>query len=144
MNSVETLPKIKVFVPPMLDGTSHHVISRGQQPDFYRPSDLRDKGSGKTAWVDAFEKIVVGLYWVLGSPVPYAFRTPDGRVRSLDAGCIKMLLNRTPPELTVICDAEGYIDSVVPSPAMLDRYLPIRTKLIDRIQEAGPEITSKG
>jgi hypothetical protein len=98
--------------------------------------DLLDKGPGKTAWVDAFEKIFVGLYWALEDAVPYAFRTPDGTIRSLDAGCVKMLLNRNPPELELICDVEGYIDSVRPAAPLLKRYELIRGKLTKRIMEA--------
>jgi hypothetical protein len=105
MRSNDEAKEIGVFIPRMPDRGRHHVFSRGQTPDFYRPEDLRDKGPGKTAWVDAFEKILVGLYWTLDGPVPYAFRTPDGMIRSLDAGCIKMLLNREPPAIELICDA---------------------------------------
>lgn len=139
MKSIDNLVEFEVFIPSMPDGGSHHVISRGQRPDFYKPSDLQDKGPGKTAWVDAFEKILVGLYWVLNAPVPYAFKTPDGRIRSLDAGCIKMLVNRTPPELKLICDADGYIDAVLPEDMMLERYRPIHDKLVMRVTESGPE-----
>lgn len=117
----------------------HHVISRGKRPDFYRPQDLRDKGPGKTAWVDTFEKILVGLYWRLGTPIPYAFRTPDGVIRSLDAGCIKMLLNRSPPEIEIICDADGYIEEVQPTDVMLGRYQPIKDRLIESVCKAVAE-----
>jgi hypothetical protein len=107
MKSIDDAEEIGFFIPPMPQPGRHHVISKGRNPDFYRPEDLRDKGPGKTAWVDAFEKLLVGLYWTLDRPVPYAFRTPDGAIRSLDAGCIKMLLNRQPPGIELIYDEEG-------------------------------------
>ena len=139
MKSTDDAVQIDFFIPQMPNVRRHHVISRGRSPYFYRPEELRDKGPGKTAWVDAFEKILVGLYWTLGTPVPYAFRTPDGSIRSLDAGCIKMLLNRKPPEIELLCGADGYIDSVRPARAMLERYDLIKSQLIKRITDAGPE-----
>jgi hypothetical protein len=68
MRSVDEVVEIGVFIPSMPDKGQHHVISRGQKPVFYRPEGLRDKGPGKTAWVDAFEKILVGLYLTLQQP----------------------------------------------------------------------------
>jgi hypothetical protein len=138
MKNVEDAVAINFYIPPMPQPGRHHVISRGQNPDFYRPEVLRDKGLGKTAWVDAFEKILMGLYWLLDAPVPYAFRTPDGSVRSLDAGCIKMLLNRITPEVELLCDVNGYIEAVRPAAAMIERYEPIKGKLMKRIIDAGP------
>jgi hypothetical protein len=137
MRSVEDIPDISYYVPSMPNGQSHHVISRGQKPIFYRPEELKDKGEGKTVWVDAFEKIVCGIYWALEAPVPYAFRTPNGMIRSLDAGCIKMLLNRAKPELDLLVDGYGYIDAVVPSEALTNRYEPIKCRLIEQVQRAG-------
>ena len=139
MNSIDDAVEIEFYIPAMPDQKSHHVISRGQYPDFYRPEDLRDKGMGKTSWVDAFEKMFVGLYWALGGPVPYAFRTPDNKIRSLDAGCIKMLLNRKPPELLLNCGAQGFISSLVPSDVMLERYQVMRAILEKRVRDARPE-----
>jgi len=138
MKSVIEASKIPFFIPPMTDGKSHHVISTSQTPKFYRPEDLRDVGIGKTAWVDAFEKLFLGLYLALDAPVPYAFRTQDGKIRSLDAGCLKMLVNRTPPELRFNLGAEGYISTVFPSDVLIARYGPIHAKLRDRIVNTKP------
>lgn len=139
MRSTEAVPIIDFYIPAMPQSGRHHVISRGQLPDFYRVADLKDKGPGNTAWVEAFQKFLVGLYWMLDGPVPYAFKTPDGDVRSLDAGCLKMLLNRKEPDLTVNCDVEGWIDAVVPSTRLLELYAPIRERLERQFSEAGPD-----
>jgi hypothetical protein len=139
MKPINDAVALEVYVPAMPDKGAHHVISRGQKPYFYRIEDLRDHGPGHTAWVEAFQKLIVGLHWVLGKPVPYVFRTPDGTIRSLDAGCIKMLLNRKEPDLAINCDHEGFIDSVVPSDRLLDLYQPIRHRLEKQYQEAGPD-----
>ena len=139
MRSVEDAVDIEFFIPPMRDKTRHHVISRGQSPDFYRPEDLRDKGHGNTAWVEEFQRIVVGLFWARGKLVPYAFRTPDGSIRSLDAGCIKMMLNRPNPGLLLECNQFGYIDAAQPSEYLLGLYGPMRVSLVKRIHEATAE-----
>lgn len=127
---------IGVFIPAMADGKRHHVISRGQKPRLYRLSELGDRGEGRTPWVAAFEEILLGLYWSVGTAVPYVFRTPDGSIRSLDAGCIKMMLNRSPADLEVETDAQGYIKSVMPSDALENRYRHRQDELMRRVQDA--------
>ena len=119
-----------VVIPEVPQGASFkfHPISRSQNPDRYKPSDLRDTGEAQTPWLQFFERILVGLYWKLDQqPVPFLFRTADGTVRSLDAGCIKWLLNRTPSEVSLHCDTAGVIEAVTPSPA-----LSVVTKLTER------------
>ena len=144
MRDVKDAHVIPYYIPPMPKPGSHHVISRGQRPDFYQPEQLQDTGIAKTGWVDAFEKLVVGLYWTLDAPVPYAFRTPDAVIRSLDAGCIKFLCNRKPAELCLILDDQGYIDAVVPTKPLLDRYSRLRSRLMTRIRTAGPDEDLRG
>jgi len=136
VQSVDEIHEIKFYVPAMPQGGQHHVISRGQKPKFYRKQDLKDIGEGKTVWVDTFEKQLTGLYFSLGSPVPYAFRMPDGLIRSLDAGCIKMLLNRNPPDIELEFDAAGFIETARPSHRLLELYLPLKEKLMHRVKTA--------
>jgi hypothetical protein len=121
-----------VVIPDAPQGASFqfHPISRSQHPDRYRPSELRDTGEAQTVWLVFFEKILVGLYWKYDEPVPFVFRTADGTVRSLDAGCIKWLLNRKPPEVSLHCDRAGIIEAVTPSPALLSRYQADRETLV--------------
>ncbi len=107
-----------------------HPISRSQRPDRYKPSQLRDTGEAPTAWLTFFEKILVGLYWKYGQPVPFVFRTANGAIRSLDAGCIKWLLNRKPPEIQLHCDPAGVIDAVTPGLALLNRHEANREALV--------------
>lgn len=131
MNSTEHLEILPIAIPPMPKGKyTHHPISQGQNPDFYRPEDLRDTGTAQTGWVVHFSKLLVGLYWKLGRPVPYAFRTWNGRIRSLDAGCLKFLANRKPAEVSFYCDAAGYIDAVEPGAKLKTSYLPVRATLV--------------
>ncbi|MDR5654907.1 hypothetical protein [Ruixingdingia sedimenti] len=136
MKSVADAVDIPFFIPPMNDGKSHHVISRGKTPKFYRPEDLGDIGQGNTLWVHAFERLLTGLYLALGGPVPYCFVTPDGNIRSLDGGCIKMMLNRTPPDILLNVGADGYISSARPSERLLELFGPIQERLKDEILSA--------
>lgn len=126
MNSISNLETLDLAIPPTPRGKyKHHPISQGQKPDFYKPEDLKDTGQAQTGWLHFFETILVGLYWRLGRlgrPVPYAFRTWDGTIRSLDAGCLKFLENRSPKEVIFHVDTLGYIDSVEPSAELLKRY----------------------
>lgn len=142
MREINEAHRIGFFVPPMRDGKAHHVISRGQSPKFYRPEDLKDKGPGRTPWVIAFEEIIVGLHLALGGAVPFAFRTPDGRLRSLDAGCVKMILNRTPPELHLVLGAESYISAITPSRELLARYSGREDELRERVLKATGETSA--
>ena len=139
MKNVADAVEIPFFIPPMNDGKSHHVITKGKTPRFYRPEDLRDIGQGNTLWVHAFEKILVGLYLALDAPVPYCFLTPDAQIRSLDAGCIKMMLNRNPPDILLNIGAEGYISSVLPSERLLVLFAPVHEKLRTDILNATAE-----
>ena len=129
MKSVADAVEIPFFIPPMNDGKSHHVISKGKVPKFYRPEDLRDIGQGNTSWVHAFEKILVGLHLALDAPVPYCFHTPDGEVRSLDAGCIKMMLNRNPPDIILNVGEDGNIFTVEPSEGLMKLFDPMHDRL---------------
>jgi hypothetical protein len=126
-----------VVIPEVPQGASFkfHPISRSQSPDRYRPSDLRDTGEAQTPWLKFFEEILVGLYWKYDKPVPFVFRTADGTVRSLDAGCVKWLLNRKPAEVTLHCDRKGVIDAVSPSPALLSRHEAEREALVARLSK---------
>jgi hypothetical protein len=134
MKSINNLPTLPIGIPEMSTARySHHPISRGQDPDFYKPGDLRDSALAKTAWVDFFEKMLAAIYWKIQKPVPYAFRTYNGTIRSLDAGCLKFLANRQPPEIAFVTDSDGYIDAVEPSAKLLQRYELTKELLLQRI-----------
>lgn len=126
-------PLLSIIIPEF---PRSHPFSRGQNPRYYAPEELRDQGMGKTARTDFFEKYLAGIYWAIEDAVPYAFRTRDGAVRSLDAGCLKFLLNRSPQDLTFSCNPEGKIVSVTPSAKLLDLYRPIRERLVDEILDS--------
>ena len=135
--AIPELPKIlrEGFSPDMLDPFyRHHPISRGPKPRHYRPEDLRDQGEARTPWVEFFEKTLVGLYWEIGGNVPYAFVTLDGRVRSLDAGCLKFLRNRKPPEVLFHLDAGGYIAKVEPTKVLLNRHFPKKQSILKSLR----------
>jgi hypothetical protein len=133
-----TVLKLLFLVIPEVpqDASFHfHPISLSQHPDRYKPDALRDTGEAQTDWLAFFEKILVGIYWKYDEPVPFAFRTADGTVRSLDAGCLKWLLNRKPPEVSFHCDRAGLIEAVTPSPALLSRYEADKEMLVARLSK---------
>ncbi|MGM4892061.1 HNH endonuclease [Tardiphaga sp. 839_C3_N1_4] len=115
----ETFETLNIDIP---EWKGHNPFCKDKTPKFYQ--EIKDTAEGKTARTSFFEKNLVGLYWALGRPVPYAFRTKDGTVRSLDAGCVKFLFNRRKPELELIRDVEGYIVAVKPLDLLLDRFRP--------------------
>jgi hypothetical protein len=125
--SLERLERLDVQIPDYTGGDSH-PFSKGQVPDFYKV--IRDTAEGKTARTHFFEKNLVGIYFALGRPVPYAFRTKDNVIRSLDAGCVKSLCNRRVPELELFRDSDGFIVAVKPLAPLLERYDPLRDALI--------------
>jgi len=87
----------------------------------------------KHARTDEFEKRLVGIWWVMGGqPVPYIFRTVDGVLRSLDAGCLGFLLNRWKPEVEVLED-NGFVTAVFPVGELAKRYELIRDRLVAAI-----------
>lgn len=134
-------PLLPIIIPEF---PGSHPFSRGRNPRYYSPKELRDQGIGKTARTDFFEKYIAGIYWALEGAVPYAFRTADGTVRSLDAGCLKYLLNRSPEDLTFSCNPEGKIVSVAPSARLLDLYQPIRERLVAEILDPSADNRMQG
>jgi hypothetical protein len=110
-----------------------HPVSRGQDPVYYKPHELKDIGTAQTEWLRFFERILVGLYWKLGRPVPYAFRVVDGTVRSLDGGCLKWLRNRQPPEVEFQLGESGLIMAVKPSSELQERYQSERAALVAQV-----------
>ena len=129
-----------VVIPEVPPGArfTFHPISGDQNPKRYKPGELLDSGEARTEWLKFFEEILVGLYWKHGGPVPFVFRTTDGTVRSLDAGCLKWLWNRKPPEIKFHCNSSGLVDAVTPLPAMISRYEEDREALVARVSWVRP------
>jgi hypothetical protein len=77
------------------------------------PSELKKKLKGdQTGRTDRFTKLLIGLRLRLKGPVPYAFKTPDGAVRSLDAGCLGFLHHSKSQQISFTCNVEGKITHV--------------------------------
>ena len=132
--TIETLPLLIPGYP-----RPSHPISRGV-PKFHKLAALSDRIEGRTPRTELFERILVGMFLRLGRSVPYAFYTSDGEIRSLDAGCIKFLLNRKSPEIAVICDSEGEITSVTPLPILVDRYIGDDQLLLDFANDSAESV----
>lgn len=78
----------------------------------YRPSELRVISSGNRERTREFLDRLLGMFAIAGLPIPYVFRTADGAVRSLDAGCMGMLSRPQPLVMTFDEDSDGHIRSI--------------------------------
>lgn len=118
-------------LPVIIPASAHKSdpISHGT-PDLYLEEDFRKVATIKQPRTDEFEKRLVGLWWRTGEPVPFVFKTADGAIRSLDAGCIGFLLNRPKPEISVIKDGQGYVTAVIPISPLAERHFVTRDKLV--------------
>ncbi|MER9171188.1 HNH endonuclease [Mesorhizobium australicum] len=131
----DEFPRLDVTIPEWKEPS--HPFSRGQDPEFYTPETLRDTALGRTGRTSFFEQIFAGLYWKLEGPVPYAFITSDGAVRSMDAGCIKFLASRESGEIEFQLGPNRVILAASPGPVLLERYTRIREKLIRDVTRSG-------
>lgn len=104
---LQTLP---VQIPDF-DGLSH-PFSRGENISKYKVEELGHQIQTRTPRTEIFIKVLKKIWLKNGrQPVPYAFKTQDGTIRSLDAGCLSYFINET-KELRVILDDSGYIAEV--------------------------------
>ena len=131
-NEIKAAPTLPIDLPPSTHASN--PISRGAKPELYRVADLKKAATRKQARTDEFEKRLIGIWW-LGAleAVPFIFRTNDGTLRSLDAGCVGFLMNRAEPECELITNEAGYVVGIVPGNAMIKRYGQIRAKLTDAV-----------
>jgi hypothetical protein len=107
---IEALQTLDVAIPTGDDASN--PISCGI-PELYASSELKKKLKGdQTGRTDRFTKLLIGLRLRLKGPVPYAFKTPDGAVRSLDAGCLGFLHHSKSQQISFICNADGKITHV--------------------------------
>lgn len=143
---LKALPVLDVQIPEMKekDGKrATHVFNIGETPKKYTLEGLKKKTKKEKSRNDFFEKIFLGIWLSTDRrPVPYAFRTEhDQMVRSLDAGCLGFLMNRSNPLLEVSeLDDFGYVKALSPSQALLDNYNGLNIagltneNLIDRVR----------
>jgi hypothetical protein len=128
---ISRAPILPISLPP--SAHSSDPISWGSNPEIYTADGLKKVAIEKHARTDEFEKRLMGIWWTLQcQPVPYIFRTSDGVLRSLDAGCLGFLSNRWKPEIELI-EHDGYVHHVVPCGALAQRYEAIRSKLVSAV-----------
>jgi hypothetical protein len=110
----------------------------------YKLGDLKKIPSGqKTDRTDWFEKRLMGIWFKIRHPVPYAFRTSNGDPRSLDAGAMAYLIKRSPPDVDPILDPEGYIVELKPTKVLGERYSGMERQLIKAIEPPMNEATNQ-
>jgi hypothetical protein len=132
---LEGLEKLPIRIP---DYKGSHPFSSGISVEAYGLEGLKKKSVTKHARTDWFERKLFAIWREIGKPVPYAFRTADGTIRSMDAGCLGFLLNRTRPELIAQTDPNtGEIIAVEPAGLFRTRYDRLEASLREEIR---PEI----
>jgi hypothetical protein len=134
-NELEGLETLPIRIP---DYTGSHPFSSGLSIKVYGQEELKKQSVTKHARTDWFEKNLFAIWREIGKPVPYAFRTADGTIRSMDAGCLGFLFNRAQPELVVESDPDtGEIVAVEPAGQLRTRYEQLEASLR---REVRPEI----
>lgn len=117
----EALPTLDHAIPNCGQKGNTHPFNVGQRVFKYHPDEL-SKAASDSPRTDWFAKHIYVIWKETGAPVPYAFRTRDGTIRSLDAGCLGHLLKRHPPEIEIAAyDVEGRIAAVRPSASLAER-----------------------
>jgi HNH endonuclease len=133
LEGLETLP---IRIP---DYEGSHPFSSGISIEAYGLEELKKKSVTKQARTDWFEKRLFAIWREIGKPVPYAFRTADGTIRSMDAGCLGFLFNRTQPELVAQTDPNtGEIVAVEPAGQFKTRYERLEASLRGEVRPETP------
>jgi hypothetical protein len=104
-------------------------FSAGSRMHRYTPLESKTKACSKTARTLEFEQKVYSVWKETNRPVPYLLILPDGALRSLDWGFIGQLSNLSAPELKLHVGSDGYVNSIEPAGALLDRYVAIENRL---------------
>lgn len=118
---VAALPILAVSIP---DNKS--LFRVGTRPTKYLVSDLKkSETGGPTQRTREFEREIARVWRETNASVPFAFRTGDGAVRSLDAGCLGFLASRNPCPIQ-FRTKDGYIDSVIPVPPWTRPHEPVQ------------------
>jgi len=114
------LPVLDFIIPGFRNDSNTHPFNIGTSVSKYRFVDLANEKS-RSDRTDWFSKLLFLIWKETKASVPYAFKSRDGTIRSLDAGCLGHLLNRSRPELEVETDASEYILAVRPATPLIDR-----------------------
>lgn len=126
---IDAAPRLEIMLPQSAHPSD--PFSSGSKPELYSEADLKKVAVTKHARTDEFEKRLIAIWWATGErPVPFVFRTNDGSLRSLDAGCVGFLLNRWKPDCTVVLGNDGMVVAVAPNASMVERYAPIKSRLV--------------
>lgn len=119
------------------DGSS--PFNNGPRFQRYRPEDLKGVEKERSGRTRFFEETLVRLFGETRRNIPFMFRTTDGTLRSLDAGCLGFLYNRPDPDVVFRLDADGWISSVKPATA-----LRRRVKASTRGEFTQPDLNENG
>jgi hypothetical protein len=130
VGDIDHLPLLDIDLP--MGGEPSFPFSYASH-ELYRQEELLCTDGAATTRTNTFKQALLAIYWILDEqPVPYVFRTANGQTRSMDAGCLGMLMRTSPPSVTFLTDGEGYIRSVSPTPNLISTFEALRDKLVER------------
>lgn len=98
------------------------TVSHGGRPEMYTPADLKKIAKKASLRTVEFERRLVEIWQCIGETVPFVFRTADGELRSLDAGCLGYLANRPSPDVELIT-TDDFVTSVIPAAKLIARCI---------------------
>ncbi len=122
---ITALPVLLVYIPE-----ANSLFRISPRPTKYRVSDLKKTEiGGSTPRTREFERELLRIWQETQDAIPFAFKTADGVVRSLDAGCLGFLASRNPPAIEFELK-DGYIDKVFPAAATAARKTLLPTQAL--------------
>jgi hypothetical protein len=119
---IEQATVLQIIIPSFAGAS--HPFSVGRVPEIYTAEGLKKIKKSDTARTDWFLKRLCTIREIIGGPVPFYFRTANGELRSLDAGCIGYLVSSAPARLKLNFDPQGFISSVEPTEAAMELSWP--------------------
>ncbi len=118
------LPTLSVSQNPLdPDGTNNPKFAQSRKIFLYRPNEAKARERrDRTERTHTFAKFVLATSKKMSGPVPYIFRLANGNPTSLDWGCVGMLFNADPCELTFVTNESGFVTGVLPTSHLRTRY----------------------
>jgi hypothetical protein len=140
-DEVDRVRTLDIVIPENHPGKKS-PFSSGKDIDLYTEQGLKKQTKEKLPRNDWFEKRLLGIRGVIGGPIPYAFRTKNGELRSMDAGCLGFLFNRPQPEVELRKGSDGFVTEVELVGDLLTKYNDIEWRLIAEVRNsaAAPDI----
>jgi HNH endonuclease len=127
------------YQPRGLDrkGRPSHPFSSGQKIEKYTRAALLKTTEQNKERTNFFKEKLYGIWGAIGRrPVPYTFLEANGQLRSLDAGCLGFLINKTSADWNLFFqngDPAGFIVGLEPTDRLITRSKLLEQRWIDSV-----------